>query len=63
MYEYINDAIARESAYAEGYEAGKQAAAKQIFEDLDKILSFTSFHIACISAGRFRELKKKYGVK
>jgi hypothetical protein len=60
-YEYINDAIARETAYDEGYEAGKQAAAEQIFEDLVSLggcsrgILLNSWDIA--------ELKEKYGVK
>ena len=33
-YEYINDTIAREVAYAEGFDAGKQAAAEEMIEDL-----------------------------
>jgi hypothetical protein len=38
-YEYINDAIAREAAYAEGYEAGKQAVIEQIFANIENTLA------------------------
>ena len=37
-YEYINDTIARETAYNEGFDAGKQAAAEQIFVDIEAAL-------------------------
>jgi fructoselysine-6-P-deglycase FrlB-like protein len=37
-YEYINDTIAREVAYADGFDAGKQAA-EQIFEEFEEILT------------------------
>lgn len=36
-YEYINNAIARETAYAEGYEAGKQAALLRVQAELANI--------------------------
>lgn len=59
-YEYINDTIARETAFDEGYEAGKQAAAEQIFADIDKL----HLHVANeYEARAYEELKKKYGVK
>ena len=38
MSNWLTDAITRETAYDEGYEAGKQAAAEQIFTDLSDIL-------------------------
>lgn len=38
-YEYINDTIARETAYAEGYEAGKQATAEDILKELEEIFT------------------------
>lgn len=60
MYEYINEAIARETAYTEGYEAGKQAAAEQIFADLDRLHLHVSNEY---EARAYEELKKKYGVK
>lgn len=33
-YEYINDTIARETAFDEGYEAGKKAAVEEFMERL-----------------------------
>ena len=59
-YEYINDTIVRETAFDGGYEAGKQAAAEQIFADIDKL----HLHVANeYEARAYEELKKKYGVK
>ena len=59
-YEYINDTIARETAFDEGYEAGKQAATEQIFADIDKL----HLHISNeYEARAYKELKKKYGVQ
>jgi hypothetical protein len=37
MSNWLAEAIAKETAYDEGYEAGKQAAAEQIFADIDKL--------------------------
>lgn len=59
-YEYINDIIAREAAYDEGYEAGKQATAEQIFADIDRLHLHVSNEY---EARAYEELKKKYGVK
>ena len=59
-YEYLNDTIARETAFNEGYEAGKQAAAEQIFADIDKLHLHVSNEY---EARAYEELKKKYGVK
>lgn len=42
-YEYINDTIARETSYNEGYEAGlacgKLCAAQQILDELEELLT------------------------
>jgi hypothetical protein len=62
MYEYINEALARETAYDEGYEAGKQAAAEDILEEITKLskeggVIWTNYARACVEI-----LKKKYGV-
>lgn len=35
----MNDAIAREAAYDEGYEAGKLCAAQQILDELEELLT------------------------
>ncbi len=34
-FEYINETIARETSYQEGYDAGKQAGIEAILEELD----------------------------
>lgn len=67
-YEYINDAIARETAYDEGYEAGKRAATEQIFSDLAEIMRRSKttligqpFYCSVLDS-YVVELKKKYGV-
>lgn len=57
---WLTDAIAKETAYEEGYEAGKQAAAEQIFKEIDKL----HIHVSNVYEARaYEELKKKYGVK
>ena len=38
-YEYINDTIARETSYNEGYDTGKLCAAQQILDNLEDILT------------------------
>lgn len=46
--------------YSEGYDAGTQAAAEQIFRDIDRL----HLHVANeYEARAYEELKKKYGVK
>lgn len=73
-YEYINDTIARETAYTEGFEAGKQAAAEQIFTDLEVALTkhFTKLNYTdgtCTFVFHrdleieIADIKKKYEVK
>lgn len=39
MSNWLTDAIALEAKYDEGFDAGKQAAAEQIFEELEEILT------------------------
>jgi hypothetical protein len=51
--------IAVEIAYSDGYEAGKQAAAEQIFADIDRLHLHVSNEY---EARSYEELKKKYGV-
>ena len=60
-YEYINEAIAREAAYAEGYDAGKQAAAEEILEDLVKLGACSRGIV--LNAWDIQELKEKWGIK
>ena len=68
MSNWLTEAIARESAYDEGYEAGKQAAAEQIFADLSDILRRSKTTIigqqfyCSVLDSYVAELKKKYGV-
>ena len=60
-YEYINDTIARETAFDEGYEAGKQAAAEQILEDLVKLGACSRGIV--LNPWDIQELKEKWGIK
>jgi hypothetical protein len=60
-YEYLNDTIARETAYTEGYEAGKQAAAEQIFEDLCRLGGCSRGIV--LDPMDIVELKEKWGIK
>lgn len=60
MNNWLTDAIALEAKYDEGYKAGKQAAAEQIFADLDRLHLHVSNEY---EARAYEELKKKYGVK
>lgn len=68
MSNWLTDAIALEAKYDEGYEAGKQAAAEQIFADLSDILRRSKttligqqFYNSVLDI-YITELKKKYGV-
>ncbi len=56
----LNSTIELEVAYTEGYRTGKQAAAEQIFADIDKLHLHVSNEY---EARAYEELKKKYGVK
>lgn len=68
MYEYINEAIARESTYAEGYEAGKRAVTEELFADIERAMQRSKttlvgqqfYHV--VLENYIEELKKKYGV-
>lgn len=60
MNNWLTDAVALEAKYDEGYEAGKQAVAEQIFADLDRLHLHVSNEY---EARAYEELKKKYGVK
>ena len=52
--------IAVEIAYADGFDAGKQAAAEEIFAAIDKM----HLHVSTVYEARaYEELKKKYEVK
>lgn len=54
--------ILREAAYEEGYKAGKQAAAEQLFADLEKVGGFEGGQLI-LFAHEYKEIKKKHGVK
>jgi len=58
---WLVDAIAKETAYDEGYEAGKQAAAEQIFTDICRIGGCSRGVV--LNLWDLTELKEKYGVK
>jgi len=38
MSNWLTEAVAREAAYDEGYEAGKLCAAQQILDDLEEVI-------------------------
>ncbi len=62
MYNTENGAaILREAAYAEGYKAGKEAAAEEILEDLVKLGACSRGII--LNPWDFQELKDKWGIK
>ena len=53
--------IAVEVAYAEGFDAGKQAAAEEMIEDLVKLGACSRGII--LNAWDIQELKDKWGIK
>lgn len=55
-------AVLREAAYEEGYKAGKQAAAEQIFEELFSKVGFDGHNISIFQC-ELIEVAKKYGVE
>ena len=69
MNNWLTDAIALEAKYDEGYEAGKQAAAEQIFADIESAMRLSKItHVGQQFYGLVLEtcvnnIKKKYGVK
>ena len=69
MSNWLTDAIALEAKYDEGYEAGKQAAAEQIFADIESAMRLSkTTHVGQQFYGLVLEtcvnnIKKKYGVK
>ena len=55
--------IAVEIAYADGYDAGKQAAAEQIFADLEEFHCVGNYsEVYCLLESSVIKLKEKYGV-
>ena len=69
MSNWLTNAIALEAKYDEGYEAGKQAAAEQIFADIESAMRLSkTTHVGQQFYGLVLEtcvnnIKKKYGVK
>ena len=60
---WLTDAIALEAKYEEGYEAGKQAAAEQLFADLEDfhaVGNYREFYV--LTEESVNKLKEKYGV-
>ena len=53
--------IAAEIAYADGFDAGKQAAAEEILEDLVKLGACSSGIV--LNPWDIQELKEKWGIK
>ena len=66
---WLMDAIAKEAKYDEGYDAGKQAAAEQIFADIESAMRLCkTTHVGQQFYGLTLEtcvenIKKKFGVK
>ena len=69
MSNWLTDVIAREAAYDEGFEAGKQSAAEQILADIESAMRLSkTTHVGQQFYGLILEtcvnnIKKKYGVK
>ena len=67
--EHPDDIIEIETAYTEGFRAGKKAAAEQIFADIESAMQRSKttlvgqqfYHV--VLENYIEELKKKYGVK
>lgn len=53
--------IAVEIAYADGYDAGKRAAAEEILEDLVKLCACSRGIV--LNAWDIQDLKEKWGIK
>ena len=69
MGNWLTDAVALEVKYDQGYSAGKQAAAEQIFADIESAMRLSkTTHVGQQFYGLVLEtcvnnIKKKYGVK
>ena len=61
MSNWLTNAIALEAKYEEGYEAGKQAAAEEILEDLVKLGACSRGIV--LNPWDIQELKEKWGIK
>ena len=59
LYDAVTKLDAGDKGYEKGYTKGKQAAAEQIFADIDRL----HLHVANeYEARAYENLKKKYGV-
>lgn len=58
MSNWLTDVIARETAYDEGYEAGKQA----MLDEIDDILDRCAHDNGAMIVRALKELKNKYEV-
>ena len=58
---YNPDYISASTSYAEGYRAGKHAAAEELFEDLVKLGACSSGIV--LNAWDIQDLKEKWGIK
>lgn len=58
MANWLTEAIAKETAYDEGYEAGKQI----VLDEIDDILDRCAHDNGAMIVRALKELKKKYGV-
>lgn len=56
---WLTDVIAKENAYDEGYEAGKQV----VLDEIDDILDRCAHDNGAMIVRALKELKEKYGVK
>ena len=59
-YEYINDTIAREVAFDEGYEAGKKAAVEEFIDRLkaENAINIAGYLNYVIAEHQFEVIKK-----
>lgn len=58
MSNWLTDVIAKETAYDEGYEAGKLA----VLDEIDDILDRCAHDNGAMIVRALKELKEKYGV-
>lgn len=59
MSNWLTEAIARENAYDNGYEAGKQA----VLDEIDDILDRCAHDNGAMIVRALKELREKYGVE
>lgn len=58
---YNPDYVSASTGYAEGYRAGKHAAAEELFEDLVKLGACSRGIV--LNAWDIQDLKEKWGIK